>query len=131
MRRRTLRVEFSRPAATAYGAKPLKPEVGGIPMRTIGKTGEKVTVIGQAGGRYPLISFEDAKAITLRAYDLGINSFRQLHRLLGRPVGEVLRAVLPPFRKNIFLTTKANQRKPRRRSGGTRPLPQAHENRLR
>jgi len=43
---------------------------GDVPMRTFGKTGEKLTVIGQAGGRFPLCeSFEQAKAITRRAYD--------------------------------------------------------------
>lgn len=111
MRRRTfVGGVFAGLAATAYGAKPPKPQAGGIPMRTFGKTGEKVTVIGQAGGRYPLISFEDAKAITLRAYDLGINYFDNSIDYWDGRSEEVFGAVLPPFRKNIFLTTKANQR---------------------
>ena len=48
---------------------------GDIPKRVFGKTGERLTVIGQAGGRFPLCTFDDAKAITLRAYELGVNYF--------------------------------------------------------
>ena len=61
---------FAGLAATALAAKPAKPKAGDIPRRTFGKTGEQLTVIGQAGGRFPLISWEEAKAITLRAYVL-------------------------------------------------------------
>ena len=97
-------------AATAYGLKPPKPRAGDIPQRTFGKTGEKLTVIGQAAGRFPLISFEEAKAITLRAYDLGINYFDNSVDYWDGKSEEVYGAVLPPFRKQIFLTTKANNR---------------------
>ena len=40
---------FAGLAATAYGLKPPKASAGDIPKRTFGKTGEKLTVIGQAG----------------------------------------------------------------------------------
>ena len=110
MRRRTfVGGVFAGLAATAYGARPPKPKAGDIPMRTFGKTGEKLTVIGQAGGRFPLISFEEAKAITLRAYDLGINYFDTSVDYWNGRSEEVYGAVLPPFRKHIFLTTKANE----------------------
>ncbi len=101
---------FAGLAASAAGAKPPKPKVGDIPQRVFGKTGEKLTVIGQAGGRFPLISFEEAKAITLRAYDLGINYFDNSVDYWDGKSEEVYGAVLPPFRKHIFLTTKANSR---------------------
>jgi predicted aldo/keto reductase-like oxidoreductase len=101
---------FAGLAATAYGARPPKPKAGDIPRRTFGKTGEKLTVIGQAGGRFPLISFEEAKAITLRAYDLGINYFDNSVDYWDGKSEEVFGAVLPPFRKHIFITTKANER---------------------
>jgi predicted aldo/keto reductase-like oxidoreductase len=101
---------FTGLAATAYGLKPPKPRVGDIPKREFGKTGEKLTIIGQAGGRFPLISFEEAKAITLRAYDLGINYFDNSVDYWDGKSEEVYGAVLPPFRKQIFLTTKANNR---------------------
>jgi len=111
MRRRTfVGGVFAGLAATAYGAKPPKAKAGGIPTRPFGKTGEKLTVIGQAGGRYPLISFEEAMAITLRAYDLGINYFDNSIDYWDGRSEEVYGAVLPPFRKHIFLTTKANKR---------------------
>ena len=111
MRRRTFfGSAFAGLAATAYGARPPKAKAGGIPQRNFGKTGVKVTVIGQAGGRFPLISFEEAKAITLRAYDLGINYFDTSIDYWSGRSEEVYGAVLPPFRKRIFLTTKANRR---------------------
>jgi len=111
MRRRTFfGSAFAGLAATAYSPKPSKAKAGGIPQRTFGKTGVKVTVIGQAGGRFPLISFDEAKAITLRAYDLGINYFDTSIDYWNGRSEEVYGAVLPPFRKHIFLTTKANRR---------------------
>ncbi len=111
MRRRTFfGSAFAGLAATAYSARAPKAKAGGIPQRTFGKTGVKVTVIGQAGGRFPLISFEEAKAITLRAYDLGINYFDTSVDYWNGRSEEVYGDVLPPFRKHIFLTTKANER---------------------
>jgi predicted aldo/keto reductase-like oxidoreductase len=101
---------FAGLAVSAYGLKVPKLSAGDIPMRTFGKTGEKLTVIGQAGGRFPLISEEEAKAITLRAYDLGINYFDNSADYWDGKSEEVYGAVLPPFRKHIFLTTKANSR---------------------
>src|SRR5579859_4790632 len=110
MRRRTFfGSAFAGLAATAAGARPAKAKAGGIPQRTFGKTGVKVTVIGQAGGRFPLISFDEARAITLRAYDLGINYFDTSIDYWDGRSEEVYGAVLPPFRKHIFLTTKANR----------------------
>src|SRR5947209_18935804 len=97
-------------AATAYGGSPSKLQVGDIPRRVFGKTGEKLTVIGQAGGRFPLISFEEAKSITLRAYDLGINYFDNSVDYWDGRSEEVYGAVLPRFRKHVFITTKANSR---------------------
>jgi len=101
---------FAGLAASAYALKPPKPRVGDIPQRTFGKTGEKLTVIGQAGGRFPLISFEEAKAITLRAYDLGINYFDNAHGYWAGRSEEVYGAVLPPYRKQVFITTKSTNR---------------------
>src|SRR5205823_4545056 len=63
-------------ATRAQGSK-LK--AGDIPTRVFGKTGEALTIIGQAGGRFPLISKDEAKAIVRKAYDLGINYFDNAH----------------------------------------------------
>ena len=101
---------FTGMAGVAYGAKPRKIKPGDIPQRTFGKTGEKLSVIGQAGGRFPLISFEEAKAITLRAYDLGINYFDNAYIYWDGRSEEVYGAVLPPFRKDVFITTKSGKR---------------------
>jgi Predicted oxidoreductases of the aldo/keto reductase family len=76
MKRRTF---FGSAAAGLAAAAPVpdagKLKAGDIPRRMFGKTGESLTIIGPAGGRFHLAGFEDAKAITQRAYDLGINYF--------------------------------------------------------
>lgn len=110
MRRRTFfGGVFGGLAATAFG-RPSKPKAGEVPRRSFGKTGEKLTIIGQAGGRFPLISFEEAKTITLRAYDLGINYFDNAHGYWEGRSEEAYGAVLPPFRKEVFITTKSTNR---------------------
>lgn len=94
-------------AAGAEAAESKNIKAGGIPKRIFGKTGEKLTIVGQAGGRFPMISFEEAKAVTLRAYDLGINYFDTARIYWDGRSEEVYGAVLPPFRKHIFLTSKS------------------------
>ena len=96
--------------AFALGTGSLQAKAGDIPKRTFGKTGEQLTIVGQAGGRFPLCSFDEAKAVTLRAYELGINYFDTARIYWDGKSEEVYGAVLPPFRKNIFLTTKSPQR---------------------
>ena len=94
-------------ALPAPGAK-LKS--GDIPKRVFGKTGEELTIIGQAGGRFPLNTFEEAKAITRRAYDLGINYFDNAHSYWDGRSEEVFGAVLPEVRNDVFITTKSTDR---------------------
>jgi predicted aldo/keto reductase-like oxidoreductase len=84
---------------------------GDIPKRTFGKTGEKLTIIGQAGGRFPLCSFEDAVAITKRACDLGINYLDNAHIYWGGKSEEVFgAAITPAMRKKVFITSKTMSR---------------------
>src|SRR4029453_1738761 len=71
---------------------------------------EELTIIGQAGGRFPLISKEEAKAIVRRAYDLGINYFDNAHGYWDGRSEEVYGQVLPPFRKKVFITSKSTKR---------------------
>src|SRR5450759_2050190 len=97
-------------AMSARGAGTAPSTPGDIPKRTFGRTGEKLTIIGQAGGRFPMCGFEEAKAITLRAYELGVNYFDNARIYWDGRSEEVYGEVLPPFRKHIFLTTKSPQR---------------------
>src|SRR6476661_8576442 len=97
-------------AVCAHAAQSVKVRPGDIPRRVFGKTGERLTIIGQAGGRFPLCTFDDAKAITLRAYELGINYSDTARIYWNGKSEEVYGAVLPPFRKQIFLTTKSPER---------------------
>ena len=101
-------VGLGRPGTHAHAATKVK--AGDIPMRVFGKTGEKLTVIGQAGGALRLVSEEDAKAIVLLAYDLGINYFDNAHIYWDGHAEEVYGKVLRPFRKKVFITTKTLQR---------------------
>ena len=83
---------------------------GEVPTRVFGRTGESLTVIGQAGGRFPLCSFDEAKAITRRAYDLGVNYFDNAHSYWGGRSEEVFGQVLPEVRNDVFITTKSTDR---------------------
>jgi predicted aldo/keto reductase-like oxidoreductase len=110
MRRRTFLSASAITGLALESATPTHAAPGEIPKRVFGKTGEKLTIIGQAGGRFPLCTFEEAKAITLRAYELGINYFDCARIYWDGKSEEAYGAVLPPFRKHIFLTTKSPQR---------------------
>ncbi len=77
MRRRSFFVASAAAGLSIYarGGEHRSTERGDIPKRVFGKTGERLTIVGQAGGRFPLCGYEDAKAVTLRAYELGVNYF--------------------------------------------------------
>src|SRR5512141_2844292 len=90
--------------------RPAKPKSGDIPKRVLGKTGAKLTIIGEGGARFHLVPFEEGKAVVRRAYDLGINYFDMARGYFDGRAEEVYGAVLPEFRKSIFLTTKSGQR---------------------
>ena len=110
MRRRTFfgnAVAATFAANSSLSAAPVKP--GDIPMRVFGKTGEKITIIGQAGGRFPMIPYEEAKAITWRAYELGVNYFDTARLYWNGKSEEVYGDVLAPVRKKIFLTSKCHR----------------------
>jgi aryl-alcohol dehydrogenase-like predicted oxidoreductase len=90
--------------------RPAKPRSGDIPKRVLGRTGEKLTIIGEGGARFHLISFDEGKAVVQRAYDLGINYFDMARSYADGQAEDVYGAVIPAFRKNVFLTTKSGQR---------------------
>ncbi len=97
-------------AGLAINPRPAKPKSGDIPKRPLGKTGEQLTIIGEGGARFQLVPFEEGKAVVRRAYDLGINYFDMARSYGGGKAEDVYGAVIPEFRKNIFLTTKSLER---------------------
>ncbi len=102
---------FAGLSGAAKGAPRPKLRSGDIPMRPFGKTGVKLTIIGQAGGRFPLLrDKEEARAVVRRAYELGINYFDNAHGYWDGLSEEVYGDVLPQWRKNVFITTKSAQR---------------------
>ena len=90
--------------------RPAKARAGGIPTRVLGKTGERLTIAGEGGARFHLIPFEEGKALVRRAYDLGINYFDMARSYADGHAEEVYGAVIPEFRKEIFLTSKSGAR---------------------
>jgi predicted aldo/keto reductase-like oxidoreductase len=112
MRRRTFFAASAAAGLSIYarGGEHGSKERGDIPKRVFGKTGEQLTIIGQAGGRFPMCSYEDAKDVTLRAYELGVNYFDNARIYWEGKSEQVYGDVLAPFRKHIFLTTKSPQR---------------------
>ncbi|HYO80797.1 MAG TPA: aldo/keto reductase, partial [Bryobacteraceae bacterium] len=93
-------------AAAQTGSTP-RVRPGDIPKRRFGKTGADLTLIGQAGGRFPMITAEEAKAIVLKAYDLGLNYFDNARLYWNGRSEEIMGEVLQPFRKELFITTKS------------------------
>ena len=79
-------------------------------MRTLGKTGQRLTCIGMGGARFHLASFDEGVSLVRRAYDLGINYFDMARSYWNGRAEEVYGAAIQPFRKDIFLTTKTGMR---------------------
>ena len=110
MRRRTFFGTAFAGLGSAAMAKPAKPRAGDIPMRRLGKTGAEITCIGVGGARFQMISMEEGIALCRRAYDLGITYFDMARSYGNGHNEEVYGNAIPPFRKNIFLTTKSLKR---------------------
>jgi predicted aldo/keto reductase-like oxidoreductase len=90
-----------------------------LPTRVLGKTGERVTIVGLGGGRLPMLADEDIVRLTQAAYEAGITFFDNA-RGYGdgrseRAYGRALRGK----RKKIFLATKTTERT---RAGAERQL---------
>ncbi len=85
-------------------------KAGDIPRRTFGKTGVELSVFGPGGARFALIPFEEGTALVRQAYDLGVNFFDNARSYWGGHSEDVYGAVLPEFRKKVFITTKSTQR---------------------
>jgi aryl-alcohol dehydrogenase-like predicted oxidoreductase len=79
-------------------------------MRQLGKTGQQLTIVGMGGARFHLIPFDEGVSLVRRAYDLGINYFDMARSYWNGRAEQVYGAAIPPFRKQIFLTSKTGQR---------------------
>jgi len=85
-------------------------EKGTVPKRTLGKTGEKVTLLG-LGGEGMLRTFnQDQEAVSLihRAIDLGITYFESARAYAGSE--SYYGIALKERRKDIFLASKSHER---------------------
>ena len=91
-------------------AKPPKPPAGEIPTRVLGRTGQKLSIVGLGGARFQMIPFDEGVKLVQHAYDLGINYFDMARDYGGGHNEEVYGAAVQPFRKNIFMTTKCGKR---------------------
>lgn len=102
---------FSGIGITGLSAKPAKPKAGSVPMRPFGKTGVRLTVIGQGGARLALLRTKEAARLHVRhAYSLGLNYFDCAHSYWDGHSEEVYGDVLPEWRKELFITTKSTKR---------------------
>jgi hypothetical protein len=81
LRRRTfVGAAFAGLGITGLSAEPPKAKAGTTPMREFGKTGVKLTIIGQGGARLALMRTKEAARIHVRhAYNLGLNYFDCAH----------------------------------------------------
>lgn len=112
MKRRTfVGAAFSGLGLTSLSARPPKPRQGDIPTREFGRTGVKLTVIGQGGARMALIrSHEDARSHLRHAFALGLNYFDCAHSYWEGQSEEVYGQALKEVRKEVFLTSKTTMR---------------------
>lgn len=110
MRRRTFFGAAFAGMGSAASARPSKPRAGDIPMRRLGRTRVELTCIGMGGARFHLVSMEEGVAVVRRAYELGINYFDMARSYADGHAEEVYGNAIPPFRQQIFLTTKSTKR---------------------
>ena len=110
MRRRSFFGAAFAGLGSVASAKPPQPRAGDIPRRTLGRTAQKLSLIGLGGARFQMIPFAEGTKLVQRAYDLGINYFDMARSYGGGHNEEVYGAALAPFRKDVFVTTKSDRR---------------------
>jgi predicted aldo/keto reductase-like oxidoreductase len=112
IRRRTFAgAAFAGLGITGLSARTPPPQVGVTPTRQFGKTGVKLTIVGQGGARLALLRTKEAARTHVRhAYDLGLNYFDCAHSYWEGHSEEVYGDVLSDVRKQVFITTKCSKR---------------------
>src|SRR4051812_45271756 len=103
--------------ATAAGAA-IVPALGAgvapkLPMRTLGKTGIEVSILGFGSGSRFLMYEDEQKALEAlsRALDLGITYIDTAHSYGNGKSEERIGRLMPERRKQITLATKLSARK--------------------
>ncbi|MGE5647784.1 MAG: aldo/keto reductase [Acidobacteriota bacterium] len=94
----------------AATAKPAPPPAGSIPSRVLGKTGQRVSIIGMGGARFHMISRTEGVALVRRAYDLGVTFFDMARGYSDGYGEQVYGEAMTSFRKDIFLVSKTLKR---------------------
>lgn len=94
-----------------------------IEKRSLGKTGEKLSIIGFGGIVVDRASTEEAAERVKEAIDHGVNYF-DVSPLYGN-AEEMLGPALKPYRKDVFLACKTKERK---KEGARRDLEQSLKN---
>lgn len=90
---------------------PRNVRAGDVPTTTFGKTGIEVSVIAQGGARMDLHPTVQAAASHVRAvYDLGVTYFDCARAYWGGRSEEAYGIGLQGVRKDVFLTTKTQER---------------------
>jgi aryl-alcohol dehydrogenase-like predicted oxidoreductase len=109
-------------AAVGAGLAAVTPALSGsaaeLPMRALGKTGARVSVLAFGGGSHFLSRTDgDEKTVTqliLRALELGINYFDTAASYTFRPHERLSETyygrILPSYRAKIFLASKSGER---------------------
>ncbi len=96
---------------SSRSARAAKATAGDIPMRQFGKTGVKLSVIGQGGVRLKLLRTKEAAREHVRyVLDLGLNYWDCAHSYWEGHSEEVYGEALAEHRKELFLTSKSTQR---------------------
>ncbi len=103
-------------AAAGCGTKPRKPMDSAMPHRILGGTGVSVSILAfGAGSRYATICADEAEAERMihRAIELGVDYFDNAYAYGEKQLSQKRYGwyLCPYYRKQIFLTSKSNQRK--------------------
>ena len=100
-------------ALTVAGAAEAKDERTGMPMRTLGKTGQKVSVLAFGSGSRWLAYKEEDKALDAmtKALDMGVTYIDTAYGYGNGQSETWVGKLMPARRKDVFLATKVNARK--------------------
>jgi predicted aldo/keto reductase-like oxidoreductase len=102
-------------ASCAARAEPPGPSAGTIPVRTLGKTGLKLPILGYGGAALPTrwrnpLSHEDRVALVRYAFDRGVRYFDTAGNYMESQA--ILGEALKDRRRDVFLVTKVETTRP-------------------